>query len=264
VNEFVARHEVAWELGFAILAVAFVIVGVLEDQATGVQGQRLTILDLALNLVFLAEFSIRLWASADRRRYVRGHWIDAFALIPTIRGLRLVRLVRLLRLARAFAGIFRALESVERVAQHRGLALLFLAWLAVMVICSAGLYLAEKDVNTNIQTLEDALWWGVTTLTTVGYGDKVPVTTEGRLAAGVLMVLGITLWAGITATITSSLLDRRRGGDDREPDPTPGPAEEGHVLQLIRLRDARVLSEEEFSAGVSRVAVMLGHGEASP
>jgi voltage-gated potassium channel len=59
-----------------------------------------------------------------------------------------------------------------------------------MVLTSVALYVAENAINQAIDSSFDALWWGVTTLTTVGYGDVVPVTPEGRVAAAVLMFLG--------------------------------------------------------------------------
>lgn len=126
---------------------------------------------------------------------------------PTFRQrYRLFRLVRLLRLIRAFAGMHRALSSIERLASHGRLVSLFVAWLAVAVICASALYVAEVDINPNIDDPVDALWWGIVTLTTVGYGDIVPVTPEGRLAGAALMIIGITLFAAITGTITSFLV----------------------------------------------------------
>jgi hypothetical protein len=74
--------------------------------------------------------------------------------------------------------------------------------------CSAWLYIAEHGVNKAVDNPFDALWWGVVTLTIVGYGDVTPVTTEGRIAAMALMLLGIGLFGAITATITSYLMAR--------------------------------------------------------
>jgi voltage-gated potassium channel len=62
-----------------------------------------------------------------------------------------------------------------------------------MFLCAVGVYVSEVGVNKAIQSPFDALWWGLTTMTTVGYGDVFPVTAEGRLSAAVLMVLGIGL-----------------------------------------------------------------------
>jgi voltage-gated potassium channel len=123
-----------------------------------------------------------------------------------VRGVRVLRLLRLLRLIRAFAGVFRATQHFERMARHRGLAWLFVTWLAVMVICSLFLYAAENGVNAAITSRLDALWWGIVTLTTVGYGDVFPITPEGRIAASILMLLGIGLFSAITATLTSFML----------------------------------------------------------
>src|SRR3990172_6016154 len=116
---FIARHDAAWELTFAGLAVAYVIVG-FADEIPAVQ-----VTEFALTILFVAEFTTRIAASHDRRAYLRGHWIDLIALIPTVRGLRLARLLRLLRLVRAFAGIYRIVNHVSALAQPRGLAWLF-------------------------------------------------------------------------------------------------------------------------------------------
>jgi voltage-gated potassium channel len=212
-NDFIARHEVAWELVMAALAIAFVIVGFAADAPDATVGPvgrpappPYASIEMALTVIFAAEFTSRFLASYDRRAYLRGHFIDLVALIPVVRGVRVLRLLRLLRLIRAFAGVFRATQHFERMARHRGLAWLFVTWLAVMVICSLFLYAAENGVNAAITSPLDALWWGIVTLTTVGYGDVFPITPEGRIAASILMLLGIGLFSAITATLTSFML----------------------------------------------------------
>lgn len=213
---FIARHETAWELSFAALAILFVGVGFAADGVGPAAQPVLEGLDLTLTGVFLAEFLTRLWAAPVRREYLRGHWIDLVALVPVVRGVRVFRLVRLLRLVRAFAGVGRALARMQRLARHQGLVWLFAAWSGVMVLCSLGLYAAENGVNRAIESPLDALWWGITTMTTVGYGDVTPVTPEGRIAAAILMILGIGLYSAITATLTSFLLAGPRDGDLEE------------------------------------------------
>ena len=235
-NDFIARFEVAWELGMAVLAIAYVIVGFAIDTASAASRPALEAADTALTVVFVAEFGSRFLAAWDRRAYLRAHWIDLIALIPVIRGVRVLRLLRLLRLIRAFAGIFRATQHFERLARHRGLAGLFVTWLAVMVICSIFLYAAENGVNDAIGSPLDALWWGIVTLTTVGYGDVYPVTGEGRIAASVLMLLGIGLFSAITATITSFMLSSS-GAES--------PAE--RLRRLAELHRDGLLSDEEFA-----------------
>jgi voltage-gated potassium channel len=244
-NAFIERHDVAWELTFAVLAVVYVAVGFMADGATPDQAAVLTAVDAALTGIFVAEFSTRIYAARDRRRYLRAHWIDLVALIPAIREVRVLRLLRLLRLVRAFAGIYRALQHFERLARHRGLAALYTAWLAVMVICSILLYAAENGINEAVSSPFDALWWGIVTITTVGYGDVYPVTAEGRIAAAVLMLLGIGLFSAITATITSFMLT------DRGPDS----AAAGDLdSSLTALHEAGILTDAEYAAKRARLA----------
>lgn len=206
-----------------------------NDAATDVTF--LAALDVALTIVFVAEFTTRLAAASSRRAYLRGHWIDAIALVPS-GNLRILRLVRLLRLVRAFSGVFRALSSIERFAAHRGLLALFVAWLGVAVISAAAFYLAEIGENEHVQSPIDALWWAIVTLTTVGYGDVFPVTPEGRLAGSALMIVGITLWAAITGTITSLLISSQAAA--------VGIPEQ--IRQLHELRRDDLLTDQEFDS----------------
>jgi len=111
-----------------------------------------------------------------------------------------------------------------------------------LVVCSAWLYVAEHGVNKAIENPFDALWWGVVTLTTVGYGDVTPVTTEGRIAAMALMLLGIGLFGAITATITSYLLSRESVHD-------PDLSLAGDLERLAALHRQGDLTDEEFAAG---------------
>jgi voltage-gated potassium channel len=206
-NAFFLTHEVAWELAMAALAIVYVALGFIVDDVQQAARPDLEAAELILTGLFVLEFASRILAARSRLDYLKGHWIDVIALAPPIRIARPLRLLRLLRLVRAFAGIYRAGLHIHGLARHKGFAWLVLAWFGVMAVCSAWLYIAEHGVNKAVNDPFDALWWGVVTLTTVGYGDVTPQTQEGRLAAMALMLLGIGLFGAITATITSYLLN---------------------------------------------------------
>jgi voltage-gated potassium channel len=222
-NHFFVAHEVAWELAMAALAVAYVAIGFIGDDELSASERaavspEIALAELVLTAIFVLEFGSRILAARNRSAYLRGHWIDLVTLAPPIRGARVLRLLRLLRLVRAFSGIYRAGLHVQALARHRGFAWLLVAWLGVMVLCSAWMYVAEHGLNKAIDSPFDALWWGVVTLTTVGYGDVYPQTPEGRVAAMVLMLLGIVLFGAITATITSYLMTRDLRGVEAKVD----------------------------------------------
>jgi len=210
-NAFVLRHEIAWELSMGVLALAFVGVGFASMNAPA--GSWAITAEWVLTGIFVAEFGSRFLAATSRSAYLRGHWLDLVALLPSVRGFRLLRLLRLLRLVRAFASLHRALVRVEELLGNRQVATIGIIWLAVLILTSFGLYVAEHGVNDAVRSPLDAMWWGVVTMTTVGYGDVYPITVGGRLAATVLMIMGIALFSVITATVTG-LIARRAEEDE--------------------------------------------------
>ncbi|KRF32293.1 hypothetical protein ASG94_17595 [Nocardioides sp. Soil805] len=163
-----------------------------------------TLLD-ALSWTVWAAFAIdlaaRLFLAEDRRRYAVSHWYDvALVLLPVLRPLRLLRLLALVRiLDRSAAG-----SIAGRVLVYVSGATL----LAVALGALATLDAEQDAAEANITTYGDALWWASTTVTTVGYGDRFPVTGEGRFVAVALMLVGIALVGTVTASIASWMLAR--------------------------------------------------------
>lgn len=243
-NRWFVTHEVAWELAMAALAVVYVALGFIVDEVDGARPE-IAAIELGLTGIFVLEFGSRVLAARSRTAYLRGHWIDVVALAPPIRGARVLRLLRLLRLVRTFAGICRAGMHLNALARHKGFAWLLFAWLGVMALCSAWMYVAERGLNKAIESPFDALWWGVVTLTTVGYGDVYPVTTEGRIAAMALMLLGIGLFGAITATITSYLMTHDS--------PRAEPSMVDKLDRLAALHTSGALTDEEFGLAKGRL-----------
>ena len=147
-------------------------------------------------VAFGIDFAVRLYLTEERLLYARQHWYDvALIALPVLRPLRLLRLFALARiLNRSAAG-----SLVGQVTTYA-------AGVAVMSVGLGSLAIldAEQDApHANITTFGDALWWSATTVTTVGYGDRYPVTTEGRYIAVALMVVGIGLVGAVTAAVAA-------------------------------------------------------------
>ena len=166
----------------------------------------LAYIDNAICVFFFAEFCLRFYRAGNKLKFMRWGWIDLVSSIPAVsylRAGRVLRLIRLLRLIRAFRSTQQFLKHVfKNKAQGAFTSVAILAVLLI-IFCSIAILQVEKDPNSNIKSAEDAIWWSYVTITTVGYGDKFPVTTEGRIIAAVLMTAGVGLFGTFTAFIAS-------------------------------------------------------------
>jgi voltage-gated potassium channel len=150
---------------------------------------------------FAVDFIIRLWLADDRRVYAVTHWYDLVLIgVPMLRPLRLLRLLALVRIIDRSASNTLAVRALVYVSGS-AIAAVLLGALAVLD--------AERDApGANITSFGDAVWWACTTVTTIGYGDRYPVSVEGRAVAVVLMVVGIGVVGAVTGAVATAMFAR--------------------------------------------------------
>lgn len=191
--------------------------------------------ELFSTVVFSVEYALRLWSCTTQPRYaapLAGRLrfvltpmalVDLVAVLPSLvpggsldlrfaRALRLLRLARALKIAR-YSQALQTLVSVVRVRRDE-LGVAAVAGGVLLVCASSGIYFAEHEAQPlQFPSIPAALWWGVVTLTTVGYGDVYPVTVLGKLLASAIAILGIGLFAlpaGILAAGFGEEMQRRK------------------------------------------------------
>lgn len=176
----------------------------------------LDIIDNLICFIFLLDFFIRFYRAESKLKFLKWGWIDFISSIPSLdyfRAGRLLRIIRILRILRAFRSIRLIASHIfrNRIKGTFGAAAL-LAFLMV-IFSSLAILQVEDAPNSNITTAEDAVWWSFVTVTTVGYGDRYPVTTEGRIIGASLMIVGVGLFGVFTGFIASWIVGVK---DDKE------------------------------------------------
>ena len=175
-------------------------------------------LDMSFTSTFLVEYLLKLWIAPHKWTFVRRNWIDLLAVLPILRvfrlgrAVRLLRLFRLLRLVRIGAYLQQYVDAMNRRTSSRTVEneIILVYLLFSLVFGTVGILVFEKGHNDGFETLGDGLWWCVVTLTTVGYGDISPITTGGKLVAGVVMFIGLTFWALLTGTVSSIIIEHAK------------------------------------------------------
>ena len=164
------------------------------------------ITQVAVWVAFALDLVVRLITSRARGRFLLENWMDVLLIaVPALRPLRLLRALSaasLISRRLAHGSAFRTTLSI-RV----GLATVFLWFLSALAVTEA------ERATGNIKTFGQGMWWGLTTMTTVGYGDAYPVSTTGRVIAGALMLIGIGLLAIVTASVASWIIEQVNESD---------------------------------------------------
>lgn len=187
--------------------------------------------DNVVCLVFLVDFIRNLVRAERKMEYLRWGWLDLAASIPTVDALRFARVARIVRVARVLRG-FRCAQRLGAfiLGKRAGAAFWGVALLSflVLVFSSVAILEVERDApGASILTAADAVWWAYTTISTVGYGDRVPVTTEGRVIAALLMTVGVGLFGTFTGYVAKSFLQ-------------PAESADASVIRALELRIARL------------------------
>jgi len=168
-------------------------------------------------LIFLADIVVRWRRERWAASFWRWGWIDLLASIPfdpafrSLQAIRIYRFVRLIRVLKKLNTLTTGTSLNEKLLALPGIALVMVFFSTMLMV-----EVERSAPNATIKTGGDALWWALTTVTTVGYGDMYPVTTEGRIIAAVLMLIGIALFGSMSAIVTSKLILPKETRDHEE------------------------------------------------
>ncbi len=185
-----------------------------------------------LYLVFVADYLVRFYLADPRGRWFLRNLVDlAIVVLPMFRPLRLLSLAVVLEVLQRAVG-----HSIRggRVAAYTA------GGGVVMIVYAASLAVLDVErhaPHAQITSFGDAVWWAVSTVTTVGYGDLTPVTLSGRLIAVALMVAGISLLGVVTATLASWIVEKVAEEDTANQAATAAHIEELRE-EIRKLRDA--------------------------
>ncbi len=229
----------SYELFLVLLSLLSIVnaVLILVPFLSGAGREVIMVMETLLTPVFLIDFLLRLARARPRSAYLvhAFGWADLLAIVPLLRVFRLFRIVIVVRQLKA--------QGPARIADellvNRAAATFFTTiFLVIAVLEMSGMLILDAEsgiAGANIETPSDALWWGYVTITTVGYGDKYPVTLPGRIIGIFLLTAGVALFSVFTGFIANAFLTPRRRPLQRlRRDPRAGPlADLDEIRRLV-------------------------------
>lgn len=202
-------------------------------------GTWLRTFDAVSAVIFTVEYVLRIWSCVTDPRYahpIKGRLrfaltplaiIDLLAILPffipiffsvdlrVVRAFRLFRLLRVLKLSR-YSESMRVLGNVVRNKREE-LSVCLFTGLILLIVASSIMYFVEHEAQPdNFASIPGSMWWGVATLTTVGYGDVYPITPLGRLLGAAVSILGIGMFALPAGILASGFADEIRNARQKE------------------------------------------------
>jgi voltage-gated potassium channel len=231
-------HSLEWVV--IVLALAVVPVILIEESNLSSRWKSAAVIaNWAIWVGFAAELALVTTVAERKRAALRAHWLDIAIVIVSfpisvfvLSAMRLGRLLRLLRLVRLSALAGRALVAAKLLTSRQGFRYVALATGMLVVVAGFAISIADSESFPNPWL---GIWWAITTVSTVGYGDVVPHTVAGRVLAGALMFVGIGFLSMLTATIASTFVSHDRENEDREDD-----SEHEELITILRRIERRL------------------------
>jgi voltage-gated potassium channel len=207
-------NNLGYEVFIALLSILSIVNSGLTflPRLTEASREVINIFQAAIAIIFLGDFVFRLFTAESKSRYFfrEWGWADLAATVPFLRILRLFRIFRVYRLMRDLG-----LERIKNqlLYDRAGSVLYLTIFLGLLIIQMASitvLNLESWNVDANIQTPADAIWWAYVTITTVGYGDRYPTTIQGRIVGVLLMTSGVALFGVFTSFLANLFLTPKK------------------------------------------------------
>jgi voltage-gated potassium channel len=202
----------------------------------------------ALWAILLVEYLVRLVVTPDRRGYLKRRWVEPVTVaVPAFQGWHFVGIEKMSLL------FHEGWLRTQSILRHHSLFRVLIAAAGTLFVGAWLVLLFEENAKgSNIHNYADALWWAIVTVTTVGYGDRFPVTGGGRTVAVILMLVGIGLIGVLTATVASVFIKEHT--DATKEEFKKGHADLGQQLSVISDRLADV--ERRLGASAAEVATV--------
>ncbi|WP_413285817.1 potassium channel family protein [Vibrio sp. MA40-2] len=196
-------------------------------------------IDTIICSLFLLQLSIDLFRSNDRQQFLKQHWIDYLASIPLIEPLRYARIFQILRVIRVIRSGKNIFSQINKNRKEATVASILLLLMLLLTVGSGAILFAEQGkIGTNINSMGDALWWAIVTVSTVGYGDHYPTTDLGRIIASVILICGIGIFGMISGLITSLITSPKYGT------PPHAQLDENNKLLIQLIKEQKLLTEK--------------------
>ncbi|WP_087036236.1 potassium channel family protein [Oceanisphaera profunda] len=209
----------AFDIVMMVLSIISVVLIVLHQFGPfeGDEKELLLKLDTGICMVLLSHFFYGLFSARDKKQFLAIHWIDFIASIPAIDIFRYGRIFQVLRVLRMLRVANQAVRYLLKHSESTMLASMLLILLVVLGGSAIAILMTEAgNPGSNIETAEDAIWWALVTISTVGYGDYYPITTAGRVISALVILTGVSIFAGISGLVASSLLTPKAEESDRQ------------------------------------------------
>jgi voltage-gated potassium channel len=228
-HDLVDRIERVTRFPMVLLGVAWLVIAIVV-LTTDVNGSASTVLVgtlFVLWVIVLVEYLVRLVVTPDTRGYLKRRWVEpATVIVPPLQGWHFVGMEKMSLL------VHEGELRVESILKHHGLFRVLIAAAATLFIGAWLVLLFEENAKgSNIHNYPQALWWAIVTVTTVGYGDRYPVTEGGHAVAVILMLVGIGLIGVLTATVASVFIKEHT--DATKEEFKKGHADLGQQLSVI-------------------------------